>query len=98
MPSPGGHHGIGRGRIDVAAAAGGHHREFRQQRLDGVRRQVEHIGAEAGDAPRVTRDELAQMVLREQIDGIVPLQQRDIGVTPHGRHQRPFDLGAVRSS
>ena len=90
----GSHHGIGRGRIDVAATAGSHYGELRQHGFDRIRRQIEHIGAEAGDAPRVARDELAQVMLRQQVDGVVPFQQGDVGMTPHRSHQRTFDLGA----
>ena len=41
----------------------------------------------------MARHELAQMVLRQQIDGIVVLQHRDIGMPAYGFGQGPFDLG-----
>ena len=33
-------------------------------------------------------------MLRQQVDGVVPFQQGDVGMTPHRSHQRTFDLGA----
>ena len=81
-------------RVDVAAAARGHDGELREHRFDLVGLLVEDVGAEAGQPPRVARDELAQVVLRQQVDGEVVLQHGDVRVLAHRFDERPFDLGA----
>ena len=42
----------------------------------------------------MTGDELAQMVLGEQVDGKVVLENRDVRVFPYRGDERPFDLGS----
>ena len=94
MPSPVATTGIRGGGIDVAAAARGHDGEFRKHGLDLVRFEIQHIGSEAGQSARVARDELAQMVLRQQVDGEMVFEDRDVRVLFHRLHERPFDLGS----
>ena len=89
-----GDRGVGGRGVDVAAAARGDDGAFGQHGLDLVGVEVEHVGAEAGQSPRVARDELAQMVLRQQVDGEAALQHGDVGVRADRGDQRPFDLGA----
>ena len=87
------HDGVrGRG-VDVAAAARGDDREAREHGLDLVGLFVEDVGAEAGEAPRVASDEFAQVVLRQQVDGEVVLEHRDVRVFADRLDQSPFDLG-----
>ena len=89
-----GHDRIGGRGVDVAAAARGDDGEFRKHGLDLVGPLVEHVGAEARQPPRVARDELAQVVLRQQVDGEVPLEHRDVRVAAHRLDEGSFDLGA----
>ena len=83
----------GRG-IDIAAAARGDDGELGEHGLDLVGGEVEHIGAEAGQPARMARDEFAQVVLRQEVDGEMVFQHRDAGVPANRLDQRPFDLGA----
>ena len=83
----------GRG-VDVSAAARGDDRELREHRLDLVRVEVQDVGSEAGQSARVARDEFAQMVLREQVDGEVVFQDRDVRVLADRLDERAFDFGA----
>ena len=83
----------GRG-VDVAAAARGDDGEFGQHGLDFVRFEIQDIGPEAGQAAGVARDELAQMVLRQQVDGEAVFEYRDAGMPADRLDERPFDLGA----
>ena len=83
----------GRG-VDVAAAARGDDGELGEHGLDLVGGEVEHIGAEAGQPARMARDEFAQVVLRQEVDGEMVFQHRDAGVPANRLDQRPFDLGA----
>ena len=48
----------------------------------------------AWQSARVARDEFAQMVLRQQVDGEVAFENRDVRMLPHRLHERPFDLGS----
>ena len=68
----------GRG-VDVAAAARGDDGEFGQHGLDFVRFEIQDVGPEAGQAAGVARDELAQMVLRQQVDGEAVFEYGDAG-------------------
>ena len=89
-----GDHGVrGRG-VDVAAAARGHDGEFRKHGLDLVGVEIQDVGPERGQSARVARDEFAQMVLRQQVDGEVAFENRDVRMLPHRLHERPFDLGS----
>ena len=85
---------IGRRRIDVAAAARGHDGEFRKHGLDLVGVEIQDVGPERGQSARVARDEFAQMVLRQQVDGEVAFENRDVGVLAYRGYQGPFDLSA----
>ena len=42
----------------------------------------------------MARDEFAQVVLRQEVDGEMVFQHRDAGVPANRLDQRPFDLGA----
>ncbi len=42
----------------------------------------------------MARDELAQVVLRQQVDGEAVFEHRDVRMAPHRFDERPFDLGA----
>ena len=83
----------GRG-VDVAAAARGDDGEFGQHGLDFVRFEIQDVGSEAGQAAGVARDELAQMVLRQQVDGEAVFEYGDAGMPADRLDERPFDLGA----
>ena len=83
----------GRG-VDVAAAARGDDGEFGQHGLDFVRFEIQDVGPEAGQAAGVARDELAQMVLRQQVDGEAVFEYGDAGMPADRLDERPFDLGA----
>ena len=74
--------------------ARGHDGHLGEHGFDFVGVEVEHIGAEAGQAARMAGDELAQVVLRQQVDGEVVLQHGDVGMALHLLDQRPFDFGA----
>ena len=86
--------GVGSRRIDVAAAARRHDGGLGEHGLYLVGLLVENVGPEAGQPPGVARDELAQMVLGQQVDGEMVLQHRNIGVAADRFDERPFDLGA----
>ena len=47
-----------------------------------------------GQAAGVARDELAQMVLRQQVDGEAVFEYGDAGMPADRLDERPFDLGA----
>ncbi len=87
------HDGVrGRG-VDVAAAARRHDGELREHGLDLVGPLVEDVGAEAGQPAGVASDELAQMVLRQQVDGEMVLQHGDVRMVSDRLDQCPFDFG-----
>lgn len=74
----GGDEGVGRGGVDGATAAGGHQCRLGQERVDtSVGRQ--HVGAIAGDVGRAAGDNLAQMVLGDDLDGKVVFKDVDVG-------------------
>ena len=85
---------VGRRMVNIADPAGGHDRYFGQHRIDFMLFQIQHVSAEAGDVRRAFFDQLAQVVLRQDVDREMMLVDFDVVVALDAAHQRAFDLVA----
>ena len=89
-----GHQRVGGVQIDGLAAARGHDGDFGEEGVYLARLLVEHIGAVALDAGRVARHDNAQVVLGDNLDGIVVGKDGDVGMAAHGLDEAGLDFGA----
>ena len=82
--------------VDISATSCCYNRKLRKYGQNLVGLGVEHIGSEAGQATGVAGYNLAEVVLREQIDGEVILQNRDVRMVAYLLDEGTLNLGTCQ--
>ena len=90
----GGHERVGGCLVYCAAAAGGHHRYFRQESVHTSFCEVEHVSAVAADIWCAAGDYPSEVVLGYYLDGEMPFKNVDVGIAAHGLDEAFLNLEA----
>ena len=89
----GGGDGVGGGFIDVAQSAGGQNGGLGKVGVDGLGVAVEDVGTIALYVGGVFGHTHAEVVLGDEVDGVLVFLEGDVGVVVHGVEQAAFYLG-----
>ncbi len=90
----GGHEGVGSSLIYSTYAAGSHHGDFRQESVYLSRSDVEHVGSVAGDIGGAAGDNLAKMVLGDDLDCEMIFVDVDVRISLDGLYEALLNLEA----